>query len=68
MEMPKYKDPSRLFQDGDPHLTQWRYRFVPTGQLRYLNLRCDSGLECLLYYQCLISDEVEARELAMAAS
>jgi hypothetical protein len=41
---------------------------VPPKHLQHLDLS-DPGLECLLYLQFLISDEVEVevRELAMAA-
>ncbi len=66
-QIPSKNDPSRHFLDGDPWSTQSRYRYVPPNRLQHLDLS-DPGLECLLYLQFLITDDVEERELAMVAS
>jgi hypothetical protein len=67
-QMSSVNDPTVYFIGGDAWSTQLRYRYVPPKHLQHLDLS-DPGLECLLYLQFLISEEVgaEARELAMAA-
>jgi hypothetical protein len=64
-QLSRQSDPTRHFEGGEPWHTEWHYRFVPPSRLQDLDVTADHGLDYLLYFQFLISEEIEVREPAL---